>query len=160
MQDNLVVDLSNRFGTLPQNIWPDPPDRALILPVKSASQVELAGFLVAGLSPRLALDDDYRGFLELTAGQIGTAIANAQAYEAERQRAEALAELDRAKTTFFNNISHEFRTPLTLMLGPLVESLAAAQTPVERERLELVYRNGLRLQKLVNTLLDFSRIEA
>ena len=97
------------------------------------------------------------------ARQIGTAIANARAYEEECQHAEALAAIDRAKTTFFSNVSHEFRTPLTLLLGPLEEALREArvqQDPASRSRLELIHRNGLRLQKLVNTLLDFSRIEA
>ncbi|MFN6525894.1 ATP-binding protein [Nostoc sp. ChiSLP03a] len=76
---------------------------------------------------------------------------------------EALSELDRAKTVFFSNISHEFRTPLTLMLSPLEDLLLDTQTPLvpqQRDRLELVQRNGLRLLKLVNTLLDFSRLEA
>ena len=74
---------------------------------------------------------------------------------------EALAELDRAKTTFFSNVSHEFRTPLTLMLGPLEEVLAHERLePESHERLVTVRRNGLRLLKLVNTLLDFSRMEA
>ena len=83
--------------------------------------------------------------------------------EQERQRAESLAELDRAKTLFFSNISHEFRTPLTLSLAPLQDALNDRTHPldsVHRERLELVHRNSLRLLKLVNTLLDFSRIEA
>ncbi len=102
--------------------------------------------------------------MDLLAGQVATAVTNARAYEEERQRAEALAELDRAKTAFFSNVSHEFRTPLTLMLGPVEDVLAEpddrAAAAAQRERLEVVHRNGLRLQKLVNTLLDFSRIEA
>src|SRR6185436_16652772 len=92
---------------------------------------------------------------------IATAIANARAYEEERKRAEALAEIDRAKTLFFSNVSHEFRTPLTLMLGPVEDALRnETMPPGEREQLDVVHRNGLRLLKLVNTLLDFSRIEA
>src|SRR5690606_32860290 len=89
--------------------------------------------------------------------------ANARALEAERARAETLAELDRAKTAFFSNVSHEFRTPLTLMLGPLEDLLAGATdplTPSQRGTLEVTHRNALRLLKLVNSLLDFSRIEA
>jgi signal transduction histidine kinase len=121
-----------------------------------------AGFLVAGLSPRLAFDTNYRDFLELAAGHVASAIANARAYEEERRRADALAELDRAKTAFFSNVSHEFRTPLTLMLAPLEETLAESHglAAQDRERLEVAHRNALRLLKLVNTLLDFSRIEA
>ncbi len=85
------------------------------------------------------------------------------AREEERQRAEALAELDRAKTLFFSNVSHEFRTPLTLLLAPVQDALSDSANPLppaQRERLKLVHRNSLRLLKLVNTLLDFSRIEA
>ncbi len=92
-----------------------------------------------------------------------TGLANARAYEQERQRAEALAELDRAKTAFFSNVSHEFRTPLTLLVGPLEDGLGDSDTPlppVHRERQEVAHRNALRLLRLVNTLLDFSRIEA
>ena len=103
------------------------------------------------------------GFIDLVAGQIAASIANARAYDEERKRAEALAEIDRAKTTFFSNVSHEFRTPLTLMLGPLQDLLARSQThlsPTAKEQLELANRNGARLLRLVNTLLDFSRIEA
>jgi signal transduction histidine kinase/DNA-binding response OmpR family regulator len=119
------------------------------------------GRLVAGVNPRRAYDQHYVAFLALAADLIGRAVTNARAYEEERTRAEALAALDRAKTAFFSNVSHEFRTPLTLMLGPLEDALAAPDLAVaERERLELAQRNALRLLKLVNTLLDFSRIEA
>ncbi len=134
--------------------------KELSIPTRGAEA--RAGRLVVGLNPRRPYDDQYRAFLELVASQLGTAIANAAAYQEERRRAEALAEIDRAKTTFFSNVSHEFRTPLTLILGPLEEMLAnSRRRPLaERERLALVHRNTLRLLKLVNTLLDFSRIEA
>ena len=92
---------------------------------------------------------------------ISGALATVRAREDERKRAEALAEIDRAKTVFFSNVSHEFRTPLTLMLGPLEDALGSAELPAdERERLDVAHRNSLRLLKLVNSLLDFSRIEA
>jgi signal transduction histidine kinase len=93
---------------------------------------------------------------------IGAALAHAEAYEAERRRAEALAEIDRAKTTFFSNVSHEFRTPLTLMVGPIETLLADASEPcpTAARAPEVAHRSSLRLMKLVNTLLDFSRIEA
>ncbi|MBW4524340.1 MAG: PAS domain S-box protein [Phormidium tanganyikae FI6-MK23] len=85
------------------------------------------------------------------------------AHEEEHQRAEALAELGRAKTIFFSNVSHEFRTPLTLLLNPLQDALNDRTSPLpaaQKERVELAHRNSLRLMKLVNTLLDFSRLEA
>jgi PAS domain S-box-containing protein len=138
------------------------PNCALVLPITQSGQSHPIGLLIGGVNPRRELDEEYRGFFKLVVGQIETAIGNAHTYEAERQRAEALAELDRAKTVFFSNISHEFRTPLTLMLSPLEDILQDKQAlpPSQQQQLELIQRNGLRLQKLVNTLLDFSRIEA
>src|SRR5690606_33299549 len=70
------------------------------------------------------------------------------------------ARLDRAKTAFFSNVSHESRTPLTLMLGPTRDALASPERALSGDDLDTVYRNQLRLLKLVNTLLEFSRIEA
>jgi signal transduction histidine kinase len=131
----------------------------MIVPITSAGQPR--GVLIAGFSTRRIIDADYRSFFDLVAGHISTAVANATAYEEERKRAEALAEIDRAKTTFFTNISHEFRTPLTLMLGPLEDALTAGDLlPQTRQQPHFAHRNSLRLLKLVNTLLDFSRIEA
>jgi PAS domain S-box-containing protein len=147
----------------PAGDWEGSAERAYLLPLPAAGRGGAAGVVVAGLSPRRAFDRPYADFLQLVAGHIATAVANATAYEAERARAEALAELDRAKTAFFSNVSHEFRTPLTLSLSPLADALHDGTEPlpaVQRERVEIAHRNSLRLLKLVNTLLDFSRIEA
>jgi PAS domain S-box-containing protein len=134
---------------------------AHVLPVARPGAVPY-GYLVAGIGSRHTLDDEYRGFLALVADHVATGIANARAYEDERKRAAALAELDRAKTAFFSNVSHEFRTPLTLMLGPLedLQASAAALPGESRALIDAAQRNGQRLLKLVNTLLDFARIEA
>ena len=158
----LVEGLTDKFDRVPQGPWSDAPTRAVVMPIRSIAQHQFAGFVVAGLSSRLEFDKGYRDFLELMSTQIATTIANARAYEEERRRSEALAEIDRAKTLFFSNVSHEFRTPLTLMLGPLEDTLANGKELSEEDRnnLEVAHRNSLRLLKLVNTLLDFSRIEA
>ena len=136
-------------------------EKVVALPIRSHLAHTPAGVLVIGPNPKIALDSQYLAFLELLTSQIATAIANAVAYDAERRRAEALAEIDRAKTIFFSNVSHEFRTPLTLILGPLEEARANPQLPpAAREQLGLVTHNAQRLLKLVNSLLEFSRIEA
>ncbi len=139
------------------------PRSAMVLPLALPGQAALFGFLVAGASARRALDADYCNFYALLGGAVNTAVGNVLAYEREQRRAEELAEIDRSKTAFFSNVSHEFRTPLTLILGPLAESLADTRhplDPVQRQRIEVTHRNSLRLLKLVNSLLDFSRIEA
>ncbi|OJH38086.1 ATP-binding protein [Cystobacter ferrugineus] len=156
-----LVEMSPRpTGEPSGRVLPEPVRSALVLPILRAGQARPAGFLVAGLNPLCALDEHYRSFLELTAGQIAVAVASARAYEEERRRTEALLELDRAKTAFFSNVSHEFRTPLTLMLGPLKDARASPEQALRGESLEVVIRNSERLLRLVNNLLDFSRIEA
>jgi signal transduction histidine kinase len=133
--------------------------KAVSMPIVGSGETGATGLLVVGLNPLRPLDDGYRRFLDLVAAGISEAITNGRAYDAERQRAEALAEIDRAKTAFFSNVSHEFRTPLTLMLGPLEDELRE-NPEASAEGLRIAHRNSLRLLKLVNALLDFSRIEA
>jgi len=143
--------------------WQQPPAEALIAPIVVSDGGAPVGYFVAGLNPHREFNADYRGFIELLAGQIAAAIARADEYESAKARAEALSEIDRAKTAFFSNISHEFRTPLTLMLGPLEAILAKpaeAVAPDDRSLVDAAHRNAQRLLRLVNALLDFSRIEA
>ncbi len=158
----VLVDVRARFGDVAAYEYPEPVANAFVLPVHPGGVGQPLGYLVVGASPRLPLDEKYVGFFEMLGGATTAALGNVRAYEMERSRAEALAELDRAKTTFFSNVSHEFRTPLTLMLGPLEHMLAEGPglTEAARRELEVVHRSALRLLKLVNALLDFSRIEA
>ena len=157
----LSVPLPSGAHSVPSQLWSNAVSQALVLPVQRQGSLATVALLIVGVSPRRALDDSYRGFFDLIAAQFAAAIVDAHQKEADRRRAEALAEIDRAKTTFFSNVSHEFRTPLTLMLGPIEAAGADPATPPQvRAGLELAQRNSLRLLKLVNSLLDFSRIEA
>jgi len=159
--ERLLDDVERRLGPV-LGPWPEPVQQALLLPLTGAGQARPIGALLLGISTRRGLDASYRSFLSLVAAQIASRLADTQARLEEHRRAEALAELDRAKNVFFGNVSHEFRTPLTLMLGPIEDLLArrAGLAPRDAEALEMALRNGLRLRKLVNSLLDFSRIEA
>ena len=162
-REGLVVALGQHASVLPRTSWLVPPEKADVVPIRLRENRETAGFLVLGIHPGHAFDDGYRQFIHGMAEQMAIGVANARAYEQERQRADALAEIDRAKTAFFSNVSHEFRTPLQLMLGPLEEALTEAGErlgPERHRQLLTVRRNALRLLKLVNTLLDFSRLEA
>ncbi|MFS8478764.1 MAG: SpoIIE family protein phosphatase [Micromonosporaceae bacterium] len=145
-----------------------PPDgalaagRALVLPIAPAAGERPDGLLVAGLNPRRPLDDGYREFLDQVAGHVTTALGTARVVARERRRAETLTEIDRAKTAFFSNVSHEFRTPLTLLLGPLEEVLGdtTALSGPHRDRVRVAHRSALRVLRLVDTLLTFARLES
>lgn len=143
--------------------WAPPVRDAVAVPLPSADRAQPLGVLLAGISPSRALDDGYRSFFELLAQQVSVAVRNSLAYEEERRRAETLAELDRVKTAFFTDASHEFRTPLTLMLGPLTDALADRAEPLgerQRDRVDTARRNVTRLLTLVNNLMTFSSLEA
>lgn len=155
----VIDDVAALISGIDEVLGSDCPDQALLLPLGEEGLT--AGALVVGTSPRRPLDAQYRSFCQLLADQLSSALSSAVSYEQERQRADALAELDRAKTVFLTNVSHEFRTPLTLLTGPLDDALADAG-PDERltRRLGTARRNAGRLLRLVDSLLDFSRIEA
>ncbi|MFY1695093.1 SpoIIE family protein phosphatase [Solwaraspora sp. WMMA2101] len=132
---------------------------AVVLPICAAT--DPVGALVVGRSRHLPFTGDYRDFFDLLARQVSSAVTNQRAYLHERARAAELAAIDQAKSDFFANVSHEFRTPLTLLLGPIEDQLDEPDLPAaHRERAEMMHRNALRLLKLVNTVLDFSRLES
>lgn len=145
---------------LTNDVWPEPVRDVLLTPLTPAGGQDPWGLLAVGLSPRLAWEGEYSSFVELLTARVDSALGDAMALEAERRRAEALAELDRAKTAFFTNVSHEFRTPLTLMLAPLDDLLSDPGTAADqRSLLDTARSNGRRMLKLVNSLLQFARLE-
>lgn len=155
-----IATLSDYLEQAPTDHWKQIPSEAVIVPLANSNGFR-KGFLVCALSSRRRFDEEYKLFIEGVAKTITNVYNNIAALEEERKRSKALAEIDKAKTVFFSNISHEFRTPLTLILGSLEEMLKNSNRDAnEKEAVETTHRNALRLLRLVNNLLDFSRIEA
>jgi DNA topoisomerase VI subunit B len=156
----VVDDIESRFGKIVCGEYPEAIQKCFMIPLKSVGLSAPIGFLIIAVSPRLPFDQTYKTFIEMLGESIATALNNSRAFEEENKRAAKLAEINKAKTIFFNNVSHEFRTPLTLMLAPIEEALTNSSKSLHGESLRFVYRNTTRLLKLVNTLLDFSIAEA
>jgi signal transduction histidine kinase/CheY-like chemotaxis protein len=88
-------------------------------------------------------------------------VTDKKAIQEEKTRIEVLTKMDKLKSEFFSNVSHELRTPLTLLLAPLEEVLASKSLArTQLNKVQMAHRNAVRLQKLVNSLLDFARIES
>jgi PAS domain S-box-containing protein len=159
----VLAETNSKWKNFPKGAWDIMPKHFLSVPIYGLTKTNPIAVLSTTLNPYREFDNDYRNFIQLVANQISTEVSNVLAIEEERKRTEALAEIDKAKTLFFTNISHEFRTPLTLMLGSLEELLNKKDDRLlsrNTERIETAHRNAMRLLRLVNTLLDFSRIEA
>ena len=140
--------------------WPEPVRHAAAVGLSAQGEGGSIGVLVLGISPRRFFDPEYARFVSIIADQVGAAISSARSQENDRMRATTLAELATAKDDFFSNVSHEFRTPLTLLLGPLEDAIVRLPPGPIRDGVELAHRNGLRLLRLTNELLDFSRSAA
>lgn len=164
--DNTIVifsDSGEKNIILPGGDWPEPTKEVILLPICISTQNYAKGVFIMGVNSRRELDVDYRTFFELIVSQFAKGLATILAYQAEKRRSEYLAEMNRTKTIFFNNISHEFRTPITLMLGQLQRLMANVELTLSCSQLEQINslnRHALLLLKHVNRLLDFSKIEA
>jgi signal transduction histidine kinase len=158
---NRIVQSPNdgRWGRLPMGAWDVEAHTFVHIPIRDGNKP--VAVITMGTNPYRKFDQTYLDFIQLITDQIALGVSKARAYEEERRRASLLEELDRSKTTFFSNVSHEFRTPLTLILGTVEEALKESNVgEADLERLKIAHKNAMRLLKLVNTLLDFSRIES
>lgn len=154
------ADLSKRFGPLKFLNEASASDKALLISIAIPGEQKPHAILVAGVSSYLQLNEEYREFLAFMGREIGAGISSLRALREAQGRADKLAEIDKAKTLFLSNVSHEFRTPLTLLLGPFEDLLSGAAPESMRPLHEAMLRNARRLLDLVNALLDFSRLEA
>ncbi|WP_306215848.1 chemotaxis protein CheB [Actinoplanes sp. RD1] len=154
----LVDDLDTRFhGWMPgeDRVL---PARAMMIPAGRRDDGMVAAVVILGVEPLVPFDDDHRAFLDLVAEQVGVAVLAGRRRRDMQERMTALAALNRSKDEFFASVSHEFRTPLTLLLLPLEQLLSSRLTPEQTEAVQLAHRNALRSLKLVSTLLEFARI--
>jgi signal transduction histidine kinase/DNA-binding response OmpR family regulator len=158
----IVDDVERRFPSQRIGHGGVTPRSALLYPLRDESTPDIPAVLLLGLHPRLKVDARYRDFLTLIGSTIAAKAAESDARQREHARLETLAALDRAKREFFSNVSHEFRTPLTLLLAPLEQMAQSLDDPVpaRREDIEVMQRNARRLLRLVGTLLEFSEAEA
>ncbi|SES32374.1 chemotaxis protein CheB [Lentzea albida] len=157
-EPQVVEDLLTRFPGLVSGTWPQPPHTAVILPVSPIRDGVPAALLVLGVSSHAPFDAAHRQFFDLIAERVAATLTAARIDREQKRQMAALAELNRAKNLFFAGLSHEFRTPLTLLLLPLEEQLTTL--PAEhRDTARIAHRNALRLLRMVNTLLAFSELE-
>ncbi|MDX2243261.1 MAG: response regulator [Leptolyngbyaceae cyanobacterium bins.302] len=135
------------------------PTRALlVVPLLSDGKIIGSISLRQNNNPRRWLLSEIE-LAQAVAAQAAIAVQQARLYQKTRQQAEQLLELDRQKTEFFQNISHEFRTPLTLTIGPL-EGAVAKEQGLSYDQAVIALRNSRRLLRLVNQLLDLQRLDA
>lgn len=135
------------------------PTSAMLIPLLAIGEMDTFGVLVLGVSPYSAVDSAYRSFFDLVSRQLSTLFTDARAHQEQRRRAERLVVLQESQTRFFQNVSHEFRTPLTLVLGGL-ECLSIGRSGAESQQLDAAKRATLRLDRLVDALMTFAQAES
>lgn len=159
-QEPVVVnDLSEHPELNPMDVPLRSPARALlVVPLLSDGKI-IGSISLRQTQESRAWQQEEIGLAQAVAAQAAIAVHQSRLFQTTRQQAEKLIELDRQKTEFFQNISHEFRTPLTLNIGPL-ESAVSQGEGLSYEQSVIALRNSRRLLRLVNQLLDLQRLDA
>ncbi|MEM7727499.1 MAG: response regulator [Cyanobacteria bacterium P01_A01_bin.45] len=159
-QEPLIISDINNYQSVVKDlhIKTDVCQSLMIVPLLTDGKIIGSITLYKNKLPRKWLASE----IELTkavAAQAAIAVQQSYLYQKTCQQAERLLELDKQKTEFFQNISHEFRTPITLIQGPL-ESAVSSQQGLSYPQSNIALRNSRRLLRLVNQLLDLQRLDA
>ncbi|KAG8961506.1 hypothetical protein FRC03_005304 [Tulasnella sp. 419] len=158
---SLLFPVSPEYASqLEKRGWRDTVRECVVLPIYGEDEGVPAAVVIMAVNTRRPFDQGYRTWIEILRSSMSASLTAVQGREAEIKRAEALASLDKAKTTFFSSASHELRTPLTLIAGPIEEAIALTSENKVKDLLKMVTRNVARLTRLVDSLMQFSRIEA
>ncbi|KAL5528950.1 hypothetical protein ACEPAG_4924 [Sanghuangporus baumii] len=140
--------------------WGEHAREAIVIPICVEDTDVPGAMLILGLNSRRPYDADYANWIDLFRLAMNAMLTAVKGREADLIRAEHLAELDSAKTAFFSNASHELRTPLQLIQGPLQDAVASLPDSEARDGLKMAARNVTRLSRLVDSLMDFSKLAA
>ncbi|RIB26981.1 hypothetical protein C2G38_2161729 [Gigaspora rosea] len=154
------INLVLKDGKHVKVLLKDGSQAVLLLTSSFCGDQVISAILICGVNRLCTLDDKYMEFLQLVTNQMSTCLLQGKTREEEKQRSKILADLNYQKVMFFQGISHELKTPLTLMLSPLedVINICPEDAPITLY-LQTIRRNVHRLLKLINTLLQFSSIE-
>lgn len=160
-QSVIVEDCQDIIQGYPVRAYGELPFAAAVVPICSDTSTDLPeAVLIIGLNPRRPLDTDYDGWIHVLRSQLASSLMSVKAHEAERARLADIMRMEKAKTAWFRGAAHDLRSPLTLVSGPIEDVLDTELAPGQRAHLTTAKRNVDRLLRLVNTLLDFSRLEA
>ncbi|KAL1410450.1 hypothetical protein Q8F55_004461 [Vanrija albida] len=159
-QTIVVTDFAQLIQGFPMREWPEKSQHAVVIPLlNDTSDAVPSGVIVLGLNPRRRITDQYTNWIQALRHSLSATLMSVQSAEEEQARVREKAKLERAKTLLVQSAAHEFRTPLTLIAAPLDELLRSQLRPAQRRLVKLADRNKRILQRLVDSLLDFSRIE-
>lgn len=160
-QTVIVTDFASLIEGFPTREWPELPQRAVVIPLlNDASEAVPSGAIVLGLNARRRIDDEYTKWIQSLRHTLGTTLVSIQSAEEERAHQRERAKLEKAKMLLIQSAAHEFRLPLTLIAAPLEELLRSDLRPEQRRNASLAYRHQRILHRLVDSLVDYSRIES
>lgn len=161
----VVMDnCSSLIKGYPLRAWDELPDRAIVVPLITAStptEDDVApAVVIIGVNLRRPIDDDYLDWLLLFRQGMAIHLDSARVLEAETARRVERDKLEAARTSLIQGAANAFRTPLTLISAPIDEVVQTTLSPLQTSRLKLAQRHVRRLDQLVDSLLQFTRLES